>query len=116
MADLSRNAADLPVALIGSTTAGIATTPIGSDANGNLLVKDYSDGPVTPGTVASVSQLGGGQFNTTLPSLSNTQQAALQLDTKGRLITAPVSSSYFHPTYTLRVQTVSAGTAAAVAV
>lgn len=37
MSDISRNAADLPVVVIGATTAGIPTTPVGSDTNGALL-------------------------------------------------------------------------------
>jgi hypothetical protein len=93
LADLSRNAADLPVAIIGSTTGGVATTPVGSDSNGNLLVKDYADGPVTPGTVASVSTLIGGQYNTTLPTLSTTQQAALQVDSSGRVLISSIANA-----------------------
>lgn len=50
------------------------------------VTKDQSDGPVTPGTVASFSQLTGGQFNTALPTLTTGQQAALQVDSSGRLI------------------------------
>ena len=50
----------------------------------NMTVKDYSDGPVTPGVVASASSLIGGQFNTALPTLSNNQQSAIQLDSSGR--------------------------------
>ena len=57
MSDLSRNAADLPIVIIGANTTGVATTPVGSDTNGNMLVKDYADGPVTPGTAALVSSL-----------------------------------------------------------
>jgi len=50
------------------------------------ITKDQSDGPVTPGTVASFSQLAGGQYNSTPPTLTNTQQSALQLDAAGRLL------------------------------
>lgn len=42
MADISRNAADLPIVIIGATTAGIATTPVGSDSFGALLVTGRS--------------------------------------------------------------------------
>jgi hypothetical protein len=45
-----------------------------------------SGGSVTGGTAASVSQLAGGQYNTVLPTLTNAQQASLQLDAAGRLL------------------------------
>jgi hypothetical protein len=80
------------------------------DINGNLSTKDYSDGPVTPGTVASTSMLVGGQYNSTLPSPTTGQQTAVQQDYRGRLIHAPQSLSYFHPIYTTRVQEVPAVT------
>lgn len=50
------------------------------------ITKDQADGPVTPGTVASFSQLMGGQYNTVLPTLTNGQQAAVQVDSSGRLL------------------------------
>jgi hypothetical protein len=81
-----------------------------ADQASNLPVLDKADGSVTPGTAASVSTLIGGQYNTTLPSPSNNQQVALQLDYKGRVIAAPKSTSYFHPVYTLRKQAVTAVT------
>jgi hypothetical protein len=58
-----------------------------------LNVKDTSDGPVTPGAVATNSMLMGGQFNTALPTLTNTQQSALQLDSNGRIIIRPLTSA-----------------------
>lgn len=51
------------------------------------VTSDLADGPVTPGAVASKSMLAGGQFNTTPPTLANTQQSALQLTSTGRLNT-----------------------------
>ncbi len=59
------------------------------------VTKDQADGPVTPGAVASFSQLAGGQFNVTLPTLTDTQQVALQTDSNGRLIVtnAPIDGS-----------------------
>lgn len=54
--------------------------------------KDQSDGPVAPGTVASFSQLMGGQFNTVLPTLTNAQQAAVQLDASGRLLVSTTTT------------------------
>lgn len=55
--------------------------------------KDQADGPVTPGTVASFSSLIGGQFNTSLPTLSTGQQAAVQLDSSGRIIISPLTNT-----------------------
>jgi hypothetical protein len=43
-------------------------------------------GSLTGGTSATNSLLTGGVFNTTLPTLTNGQQAALQLDSSGRLL------------------------------
>ncbi len=77
-----------------------------ADINSNLPVIDTADGSVTPGTAATNSTLMGGQFNTALPTLTNTQQAALQVDSSGRLITANEAFSYFHPVYTTKVQSV----------
>jgi len=38
MADLNRNTADLPTVIVGATTAGVATTPVGADSSGNMYV------------------------------------------------------------------------------
>lgn len=86
MGDLNSRQADLPVGIIGLSTTGVVETPVGSDTNGNLLVKDYADGPVTPGAVAAASNLAGGQYNNTLPTLTSNQQVALQVDINGRLL------------------------------
>jgi hypothetical protein len=56
------------------------------NVGGYLRVADSSDGPVSPGTAAGTSLLTGGVYNSTLPTLTNTQQASLQLDASGRLI------------------------------
>lgn len=53
---------------------------------GTLNTKDASDGPVTPGAVAANSSLQGGQFNTALPTLTAGQQAAVQMDSSGRIL------------------------------
>lgn len=63
---------------------------ITSQTNGGqraLDVRSQSNGPVTPGTVANFSDLVGGQFNSILPTLTDGQQAALQVDSSGRLFT-----------------------------
>lgn len=72
----------------GAATAANQATQITS-----LQLIDNIIGPVTPGTVATGSALIGGQFNTTLPTLTNTQQSALQLDSSGRLIIAPLTNT-----------------------
>jgi len=59
------------------------------------ITKDQSDGPVSPGTAASFSQLIGGVYNTALPTLTNGQQSAIQVDSSGRLlVTASVVFPY----------------------
>ncbi|HXN74887.1 MAG TPA: hypothetical protein VN855_00160 [Candidatus Acidoferrum sp.] len=93
MADLTYIQATLETKIVGQDATGNNANYVSADANGNLFVKDYSTGPVTPGAVASGSALIGGQFNTVLPTLTNTQQSAIQLDASGRLIIAPLSSA-----------------------
>ena len=68
---------------------------IASDQS-TINVKTTSAGPVTPGAVAANSSLGGGQFNTVLPTLTNTQQAAIQLDASGRQIVTQSPSDNFN--------------------
>src|ERR1019366_8236059 len=58
------------------------------DVNGNLHVLPASDGPVAPGTVATYSDLIGGQYSAILPTLTDGQQAAIQVDMHGRLLVA----------------------------
>jgi len=45
-----------------------------------------SQGSVEAGTVATKSTLVGGQYNSTLPTLTTGQQAAIQVDSRGRII------------------------------
>lgn len=65
------------------TAADVITAQQGTSP---WITKDQADGPVTPGTVASFSQLIGGQYNTVLPTLTNGQQSAVQVDSSGRLL------------------------------
>ena len=77
-----------------STIADAAGNLITSVANGGvqaLEVQSQTAGPVAPGTAAAFSDLIGGQFNTVLPTLTDGQQSAIQVDSSGRLIV--VSSS-----------------------
>lgn len=52
------------------------------------VTKDLSDGSVTGGTAGTFSLLGGGIFNTSLPTLTNGQQAAFQFNSSAELLTA----------------------------
>jgi hypothetical protein len=78
----------LVVALSPNSPLPAGTNLLGSINQGTSpwITKDQSDGPVTPGTVASFSQLAGGQYNSTPPTLTTGQQAALQVDSAGRLL------------------------------
>jgi hypothetical protein len=67
-------------------SAGNGITSVTNGAQQALSVQVQSAGPVAAGTVASFSDLIGGQFNTTLPTLTTGQQAAIQVDNRGRLL------------------------------
>lgn len=86
MADLTDSQAAQTVKIVGANSSGVEDNYIEVDTNGNALVKNLSVGPVTPGTVATGSSLIGGQFNTSLPILTNGQQSAFQADSSGRLL------------------------------
>lgn len=68
-----------------TTNAGILQVNVNG---GNVNTVDGSDGPVSPGAVATYSSLAGGQYNTPMPTLANNDQVALQVDINGKLITA----------------------------
>jgi hypothetical protein len=70
----------------GTTTQPVSGTVAVTQSTSPWVTKDQADGPVTPGTVASFSILTGGQYNSTPPTLTNGQQAALQVDSSGRLL------------------------------
>lgn len=93
MADLNYIDRDLEVKIVGQDATGNSLNFVSADVNGNLFVKDYSNGPVSPGTVASTSSLIGGQYNSTLPTLTNTQQSSIQVDSSGRLLVNASGSS-----------------------
>lgn len=73
------------------TMANSVPVVISSDQS-TLNTKDGADGPVTPGTVATNSMLAGGQFNTTLPTLTTGQQAAIQVDSNGRILVSSIAN------------------------
>jgi hypothetical protein len=67
------------LATIATNTTGISTA-----ANQTAVI-----GSSTGGTAATSSELSGGVFNTTLPTLTNGQQAATQVDNHGRILSIP---------------------------
>jgi hypothetical protein len=107
---------DVAIKLVDGTTTSQAAAV---DASGNqqVLVNnttlapvnslDASDGPVSPGTAASKASLIAGQYNSTLPTLTTGLQAAVQVDSSGRLIVAQAVASALNAT-------VAQGTAAAI--
>lgn len=64
---------------------GTALTSVLNGARQALDVIDQSAGPVAPGTAAAYSNLIGGQYSATLPTLTDGQQSAIQTDINGRL-------------------------------
>lgn len=72
----------------GASTAANQTTEISA-----LQLIDNPIGSVAAGTAGTSSFLGGGVFNTSLPTLTNTQQTAIQLDSSGRQIIAPLANT-----------------------
>lgn len=93
MADLPYIDATMEVKIAGQDSVGSNVNFVGADVNGNMLAKDYSDGPVGAGTAASSSSLIGAIFNSVLPTLTNGQQAALQADSSGRLLIGSIASA-----------------------
>lgn len=74
-----------PISIAGAPT--ITANQGGSwtvTVSGTSTTSDLADGPVTPGTVATKSILQGVQFNSSLPNLTNGQQAAAQADSNAR--------------------------------
>lgn len=93
MADIPYIQQAQEIKITGQDNTGTTVNYVTADTNGNLAVKDYADGPVTPGTAAPVSNLIGAQFNTALPTLTNGQQAAVQVDSSGRQIVSPLTNA-----------------------
>lgn len=73
-------AGSLPVT-IASNQSALAVT----QSTSPWIVKDLADGSVSGGTAGTFSLLSGGIFNTAAPTLTNGQQASLQLDSAGNL-------------------------------
>lgn len=71
----------------GASTSANQTTEIAS-----LQLIDNPVGSVGAGTAGTSSYLIGGVFNTALPTLTTGQQSAIQLDSSGRQIIAPLTN------------------------
>ena len=99
MADLNYIDATLETKIVGQDSTGNRANYVGADSNGNMQTKDFADG--TPGSaVPSVALQVGGSDGTNLRTVAT--------DTSGRLKLA--GSSYFHPVFNARVQSVTAVT------
>lgn len=93
MSDLPYVQQRIEVSITGQDATGDQVNFVSADANGNMLVKDYANGSVTGGTAAPSSLLIGGQFNSALPTLTTTQQSAIQLDSSGRILIGSIASA-----------------------
>jgi hypothetical protein len=78
--------------------SGTVSLPTGASTSAN---QTSVIGSVGAGTAATNSTLTGGVFNTAAPSLSNGQQAALQLTSAGALITSATSTVITSSTSTI---------------
>lgn len=82
-----------------ATTQPVSGTITANAGTGTFTTSDLADGSVTGGTAGTKSMLAGGQFNTSAPTLTTGQQAALQLNVSGALkidgsaTTQPVSGT-----------------------
>jgi hypothetical protein len=76
---IASNQSAIPVTQSGTWTVAVtqSTSP--------WITSDLADGSVTGGTAGTKSMLGGGIYNSTPPTLTNGQQASLQLDASGNL-------------------------------
>ena len=73
-----------------TSLATIATNTTGAATGTNVT---ETHGTVAAGTAAAKSELTGGVYNTSLPTLTNGQQVASQFDSSGRQIIAPLTSA-----------------------
>lgn len=73
---------DAPVGIIGLTTGGVPATPVGSDTNGNMLVKDAANG--TDGSTAPTvtTQVGGKDPSGNLQTFSTDTTGAQFVSTR----------------------------------
>lgn len=78
---------------------GAATSANQSTEIAALQLIDNPVGSATGGTAGTSSYLVGGVYNSTIPTLTNGQQASLQLDASGRLMTLSSPSDGVKATY-----------------
>jgi len=69
----------------GAVVITSSALPAGAATSANQTL---TNGPVTPGAVATQSNLAGGQFNRVKPAVTNGQQVAVQVNSRGNLMTA----------------------------
>lgn len=96
MTDLSYTQDAQVVALVEEASGNAAVV----DATGAVKTSDVAGGSVAPGTAASKSLLAGAVYNSTKPTLTNGQQASLQLDTDGSLRVVSDRTLYATDTFT----------------
>jgi len=101
---LQTNPANLKTQAWMNDGAGTALSSSSIGGLQSLAVTDGADGPVAPGTVASKSMLAGGQYSSTLPVLTTGQQAAMQVDSSGRILVANPASAVANLNATVRLQ------------
>lgn len=80
--------------------SGTVSLPTGAATSANQLTEitslqliDNPIGSVAAGTAGVSSFLTGGVFNTSLPTVTNGQQVATQLDSSGRIIISPITNT-----------------------
>jgi hypothetical protein len=78
--------------------SGTVSLPTGAATSANQTAVI---GSATGGTAAVDSELIGGVYNSTLPTLTNGQQAAIQLDSSGRQIVSPILNASMNFSSTL---------------
>src|SRR5271154_2709634 len=74
---------------LSSIIKDVSGNAVTTEANGGLRALDVmtqASGSATGGTAANFSELAGGIYHTAPPTLTNGQQASLQLDVNGRLL------------------------------
>lgn len=81
-----------------TNVSGTISLPTGASTS---ALQSSVQGSATGGTAATSSQLAGGIYNSTPPTLTNGQQAALQFTSAGALVTSATSTTITSSTSTL---------------
>lgn len=84
---------ELKVSVTQALPAGSNTIGAVNQGTSPWITSDLADGSVTGGTAGTKSLLAGGQYNSSLPTLTTGQQAALQTDSNGRLLIGSIASA-----------------------